>query len=75
MYAVFFANYAMLLATETLVARNCFRIITLLFDYVAHWYLWVKFLYHPNTYPIRIYKKDTFLNEIRFKLIYSFLTW
>lgn len=49
MYAVFFANYAMLLATETLVAKNYFRIITLAFDYVVNWYLSVTCLYHPNT--------------------------
>ena len=48
MYAVFFANYAMLLATETLVAKNCFRIITLRLDYVVNWYLSVTCLYHPN---------------------------
>ena len=48
MYAVFFANYAMLLATETLVAKNCFRIITLRLDYVVNWYLSVTWLYHPN---------------------------
>ena len=86
MYAVVFANYTKLLATETLVARNCFRIITVAFNYyVAHWFLWVRFLYHPNNYlfkiefpiylSIQIYKKDTFVNEIRFKLIQSFLTW
>ena len=48
MYAVFFANYAMLLATETLVAKNCFRIITLRLDYVVIWYLSVTCLYHTN---------------------------